>query len=58
MSMRDEIVRILQSRGRVQGGTAEPEPDITNLRAAVGEVQDAVVRLAEEIDKMRDAATD
>lgn len=52
MAVREEIVRILQSRGRVERGTdAPPEPDIVNIHAAVGELQDAVVRLAEEIDR-------
>jgi hypothetical protein len=52
MAVRDEIVRILQSRGRVERGSdEEPAPDIVNLVAAVRELQDAVVRLAEEIDQ-------
>jgi hypothetical protein len=54
MSVRDDIVRILQSRGRQEGGTADAGADINNLRAAVREVQDAVVRLAEEIDRDRE----
>jgi hypothetical protein len=53
MSVRDDIVRILQSRGWQEGGTADAGADINNLRAAVREVQDAVVRLAKEIDRDR-----
>jgi hypothetical protein len=51
MAVRDEIVRILHSRPRVERGTDESlEPDIVNLHAAVRDLQDAVIRLAEEID--------
>ena len=56
MSLRDDIVRILQSRGRQEGGTADAGVDINNLRAAVRELQDAVVKLAEEIDRDRERA--
>jgi hypothetical protein len=56
MSIRVDIVRILQSRGRQEGGAADAGADINNLRAAVREVQDAVVRLAEEIDRDRERA--
>jgi hypothetical protein len=56
MTVRDETVRILQSRGRQEGGTADAGADINNLRAAVREVQDAVVKLAEEIDSDRERA--
>jgi len=51
MSLRDDVIKILQSRPRQEGGEAEPGPDIENIRAAVREVQDAVVRIAEEIDE-------
>ena len=53
MSVRDDIVRVLQSRGRVEAGKDEPSPDIINLAAAVRELQDAVVLLAERIDEDR-----
>ena len=42
------------SRGRQEGGTEDAGPDINNLRAAVRELQDAVVKLAEEIDRDRE----
>lgn len=50
-TVREDVVRILQSRGRQEGGTEDPGADINNLRAAVREVQDAVVKLAEEVDR-------
>lgn len=53
MSLRDDIIRILQSRGRQEGGTADAGADINNLRAAVRELQDAVIKLAEELDRDR-----
>ena len=58
MSLRDDIVRILQSRGRQEGGTADADAgaDINNLRGAVRELQDAVIKLAEEIDRDRERA--
>jgi hypothetical protein len=43
-------VKILQSRGRVEGGQGAT-PDIVNLQAAVREVQDAVVHIAEWLDE-------
>jgi hypothetical protein len=56
MSVRDEVVKRLNSRGRVDEGVkVEPEADIANLRAAVQELQETVVYLAEELDR-RDAA--
>jgi hypothetical protein len=56
MSLRDEVVKRLNSRGRVDEGVkVEPEADIANLRAAVQELQETVVYLAEELDR-RDAA--
>jgi hypothetical protein len=58
MSVKDDIIKILQSRGRVERGTTdEPEPDIVNVQAAVREVQDAVVKLAEEIDSLSAGST-
>lgn len=39
------------SLGRQEGGTEDAGPDINNLRAAVRELQDAVVKLADEIDR-------
>jgi hypothetical protein len=56
MSLRDEVVKRLNSRGRVDKGVkVEPEADTANLRAAVQELQETVVYLAEELDR-RDAA--
>jgi hypothetical protein len=55
MSVRDEVVKLLHRRGRVEEGVkVEPEADIVNLRAAVQELQATVVYLAEEFDR-RDA---
>lgn len=54
-SVRGRVVRALQSRARV-GKLADHddvEADLENLRAAVRELQDAVVILAEEIDRQR-----
>jgi hypothetical protein len=51
MSLKDDVIQILQSRPRQEGGEPEPGADIENLRAAVHEVQDAVVRIAEEFDE-------
>jgi hypothetical protein len=57
MSVHDEVVKLLNSHGRVdEGVTREPEADIANLRAAVGELQAAVVYLADELDR-RNVAT-
>jgi hypothetical protein len=47
----EDVVRILQSRRRREGGTEDAGADINNLLAAVRELQDAVVKLAEEIDR-------
>jgi len=56
MSLRDEVVKRLNSRGRVEEGVkVEPGADVANLRAAVQELQATVVYLAEELDR-RDAA--
>lgn len=55
MTVKEEIERILTSGGRVSEGVSpEPEADIANLRAAVNEVQAAVVRLAEHIDSVEE----
>jgi hypothetical protein len=53
MTVRDEVVAVLQSRPRQEGGADDAGVDINNLRAAVRELQDAVIRLAEEIDRDR-----
>jgi len=53
MTVREDVVGILQSRGRQVGGTEDAGADINNLRAAVREL-DAVVKLAEEIDRDRE----
>jgi hypothetical protein len=53
MTTRDDIAQLLQSRPRQEGGTEDAGVDINNLRAAVRELQDAVIRLAEEVDRMR-----
>jgi hypothetical protein len=56
VSVHDEAVKLLNSRGRIEEGvTEEPEADIANLRAAVQELQATVIYLADEIDR-RDAA--
>jgi hypothetical protein len=56
VSVHDEVVKLLNSRGRIEEGvTKEPEADIANLRAAVQELQATVIYLADEIDR-RDAA--
>lgn len=56
VSVHDEVVKPLNSHGRVDKGVnPEPEADIANLRAAVRELQAAVVYLADELDR-RDAA--
>jgi hypothetical protein len=58
MSVRDEIVKLLNGLGRVeQGVNPEPEADIANLRAAVRELQASVVYLAEEFDRRGAAAS-
>jgi hypothetical protein len=54
MTVSEDVVRILQSRGRREGGTEDAGADINNLRATVRELQDAVVKLAEEIDRDRE----
>lgn len=56
--LRERIVAILNGRGRVQEHSGEPsdegvQADLANLRAAVGELQEAVVVLAEELDRRR-----
>jgi hypothetical protein len=56
VSVHDEVLKLLNSRGRVEEGvTVEPEADIANLRAAVQELQATVLYLADEIDR-RDGA--
>ena len=51
--VKDDVIGILNSIGRQDGGDEEPSSDINNLRAAVRELQNAVVHLAEEIDRSR-----
>jgi hypothetical protein len=53
---RDRVVKALQSRGRISEHAGEDSPegvqaDLENLRAAVRELHDAVMILAEELDK-------
>ncbi len=55
MSVHDEVVKLLNSHGRIEEGVTDaPEADIANLRAAVRELQATVIYLADEIDR-RDA---
>jgi len=55
MTVKDEIERVLRGGGRIsEGVNPEPEADIANLRAAVHELQAAVVRLAEHIDRLEE----
>jgi hypothetical protein len=57
MSVHDKVVKLLNSRGRIEEGVSEkPEADIANLRAAVQELQATVIYLADEIDR-RDTAS-
>lgn len=57
MSVHDEVVKLLNSHGRIEERVIEePEADIANLRAAVRELQATVIYLADEIDR-RDAAS-
>jgi hypothetical protein len=46
MTMREDVVRVVQSRGRHEGGAEDAGADSNNLRA-VGELRDAVFKLAE-----------
>jgi hypothetical protein len=56
VSVHDEVMKLLSSRGRIDDGVREePEADIANLRAGVQELQATVLYLAGEIDR-RDAA--
>jgi hypothetical protein len=57
-SVRERVIRILNSRGRLSDHVGEQsdegvQADLTNLRAAVGELQESVVLLAEELDRLR-----
>ena len=54
MSVKDDVIRILNSIGRVDVDDKEPDALSINLRAAVSELQNAVVHLAEEIDRDRE----
>jgi hypothetical protein len=57
MSVREEVVKLLQSHGRVEEAVnPEPEADNANLRATVLKLKAAVVYVADELDR-RDAAT-
>jgi hypothetical protein len=52
MSVHDEVVKPLKSRGRVEEGvTLEPDADVATLRPAVRELQSAVIYLADELDR-------
>lgn len=58
MSVHDEVVKLLDSGGRIEEGvTVEPEADIANLRAAVRELQATVLYLADELDRREAAKT-
>jgi hypothetical protein len=58
VSVHDEVVKLLNSHGRIEEGvTAAPEADIANLRAAVQELQASVIYLADEIDRLDAAAS-
>ena len=58
MSVHDEVVKLLNSHGRIEEGvTVAPEADIANLRAAVRELQATVIYLADEIDRRQAAAS-
>ena len=53
VSVRDEVVGMLQDGPRIADRLeVEIQPNLTNLRIAVGELQNIVVRLAEEIDRL------
>jgi hypothetical protein len=59
---REKVVATLSGFGRVQehAGEASPEgvqADLANLRAAVRELQGAVLLLADEIDRQRPPQT-
>jgi hypothetical protein len=58
MSVRKEVERLLNSRGRIEEGVSEkPDADIANLRAAVQELQATVLYLADELDRRATATT-
>lgn len=53
MTVKQEIEPILTRGGRVsEDVNPQPEADIANLRAAVHELQTAVVRLSEHVDDL------
>lgn len=54
MSVKEDVIRILNSSGRVPADDEELAAVSVNLIAAVRELQNAVVHLAEEIDRDRD----
>jgi len=58
VSVHDEVVKLLNSHGRIEEGVIEePEADVANLRAAVRELQSTVIYLADEIDRRDSAAS-
>jgi hypothetical protein len=40
----------LNSRPREPSGSLDADPDVANLKAAIGELQEVVIALAEHID--------
>ncbi len=55
-AIRKRVTSMLDGRGRVEEHSGEPsdegvQADLANLRAAVGELQEIVVVLAEELDR-------
>jgi len=53
MALREEVARIMQNGPRIEEGLeVDIQSNLTNLRAAVHELQHVAVRLAEEIDKL------
>ena len=55
-TIRERVTSMLDARGRVEEYVGEQsdegvQADLVNLRAAVGELQDIVIVLAEELDR-------
>jgi predicted transcriptional regulator len=51
MSLEEEATRAMSRGGRVEGDDVDSK--ITNLQAAVRELQEVAARLAKEIDEMK-----
>lgn len=51
MGLQEVVEKVLHSRPRDEGATAEPGADIENLRQAVRELQEAVVAIARAFDQ-------